>query len=75
MKFLSVLNAMIIVPTVLSSQVPDTKRDVIGARDEDRGQYTVAGLGARKQAVLNVGGNTRDLAIAMLETYVYPNAT
>jgi hypothetical protein len=34
----------------------------------DRGQYTVSGLGARKQAVLNAGGNTLDLAIAMLET-------
>ena len=43
----------------------------------DRGSYTVSGLGARKQAVLNAGGNTLDLAIAMLETdgmttnYVY----
>lgn len=38
-----------------------TKRD-------DRGSYTVPGLGARKQAILNAGGNTLDLAIAMLET-------
>lgn len=34
----------------------------------DRGSYTVSGLGSRKQAVLNAGGNTLDLAIAMLET-------
>ncbi|KAI0401943.1 hypothetical protein F4802DRAFT_600472 [Xylaria palmicola] len=46
-------------------------------RREDRGQYTVSGLGARKQAILKAGGNTLDLAIAMLETetmttdYVY----
>lgn len=46
----------------------------------DRGSYTVGGLGARKQAVLNAGGNTLDLAIAMLETddmgtgYVYGDA-
>ncbi|KAG5796065.1 hypothetical protein H9Q69_004899 [Fusarium xylarioides] len=33
----------------------------------DRGSYTVSGLGTRKQAVLNAGGNTLDLAIAMLE--------
>ncbi|RKK71285.1 hypothetical protein BFJ69_g11133 [Fusarium oxysporum] len=33
----------------------------------DRGSYTVSGLGARKQAILNAGGNTLDLAIAMLE--------
>jgi hypothetical protein len=34
----------------------------------DRGSYTVSGLGSRKQAILNAGGNTLDLAIAMLET-------
>lgn len=39
--------------------------------------YTVSGLGIRKQAILNAGGTTLDLAIAMLETdhmdtnYVY----
>lgn len=33
----------------------------------DRGHYTVSDLGARKQAILNAGGNTLDLAIAMLE--------
>lgn len=33
-----------------------------------RGSYTVPGLGARKQAVLAVGGTTLDLAVAMLET-------
>ncbi|EEU33800.1 uncharacterized protein NECHADRAFT_89135 [Fusarium vanettenii 77-13-4] len=33
----------------------------------DRGRYTVSGLGARKQAILNAGGNTLDIAIAMLE--------
>ncbi|KAL2786748.1 hypothetical protein BJX66DRAFT_346642 [Aspergillus keveii] len=46
----------------------------------DRGSYTVSGLGSRKQAILNAGGNTLDLAIAMLETetmttdYVYGDA-
>ncbi|KAH7231519.1 hypothetical protein FSOLCH5_005038 [Fusarium solani] len=33
----------------------------------DRGHYTVPNLGARKQAILNAGGNTLDIAIAMLE--------
>lgn len=33
----------------------------------DRGHETVSGLGDRKQAILNAGGNTLDLAIAMLE--------
>lgn len=33
----------------------------------DRGSYTVSGLGTRKQAILSAGGNTLDLAIAMLE--------
>ncbi len=32
------------------------------------GSYTVSGLGARKQQVLNAGANTLDLAVAMLET-------
>ncbi|GKT57826.1 hypothetical protein ColTof4_09809 [Colletotrichum tofieldiae] len=34
---------------------------------QDRGSYTVSGLGSRKNAILNAGGNTLDLAIAMLE--------
>ncbi|KAL0934030.1 uncharacterized protein CTRU02_210829 [Colletotrichum truncatum] len=33
----------------------------------DRGSYTVSGLGSRKKAILDAGGNTLDLAIAMLE--------
>lgn len=43
----------------------------------DRGRETISGLGHRKQAILHAGGNTLDLAIAMLETknmgtdYVY----
>jgi hypothetical protein len=37
-------------------------------RQSDRGEYTVSGLGSRKQAILNAGGNTLDLALAMLET-------
>ncbi|KAH7136913.1 hypothetical protein B0J13DRAFT_640600 [Dactylonectria estremocensis] len=46
----------------------------------DKGSYTVSGLGQRKQAILNAGGNTLDIAIAMLETerlstdYVYGDA-
>ena len=44
---------------------------------EDRGQQTVAGLGESKQAILDAGGDTKDMALAMLETetmttdYVY----
>ena len=43
-------------------------KGVVAARQSDRGSYTVSGLGSRKQAILNAGGNTLDLAIAMLET-------
>lgn len=32
------------------------------------GTYTVSGLGARKQQILNSGGGTWELAIAMMET-------
>lgn len=38
------------------------------AQEDNRGSYNVPGLGARKQAILGAGGNTLDLAIAMLET-------
>ncbi|KAF3038540.1 hypothetical protein E8E12_008412 [Didymella heteroderae] len=38
------------------------------AREDRRGSYTVSGLGSRKQAILKAGGNTLDIAIAMLET-------
>lgn len=34
----------------------------------DRGFYSVPGLGLRKQAILDAGGSTLDLAISMLET-------
>lgn len=43
----------------------------------ENGHYPVSGLGKRKQEILNNGGNTLDLAVAMLETddmttnYVY----
>ncbi len=32
------------------------------------GSYNVSGLGARKRQILNAGGNSLDLAIAMMET-------
>ena len=32
------------------------------------GSYSISGLGARKQQILNTGANTLDLAVAMLET-------
>ncbi|RMJ28018.1 hypothetical protein PHISP_01133 [Aspergillus sp. HF37] len=51
----------------LSAAMPQSQADVV-ARADDRGHYTVNGLGDRKQAVLNEGGNTLDIAIAMLET-------
>lgn len=40
----------------------------IDARADDRGSYTVSGLGSRKQAILKAGGSTLDVAIAMLES-------
>lgn len=35
---------------------------------DDRGEETIPGLGARKQEVLGQGADSLDLAIAMLET-------
>ncbi|KAI0439716.1 hypothetical protein F4803DRAFT_529985 [Xylaria telfairii] len=52
---------------LLASAVYASPVSQVESRD-DRGSYNVPGLGARKQAILNAGGNTLDLAIAMLET-------
>jgi len=40
----------------------------IETRADDRGSYTVSGLGSRKQQILKAGGSTLDIAIAMLES-------
>ncbi|KAL2814005.1 hypothetical protein BJX63DRAFT_393294 [Aspergillus granulosus] len=62
MKGLQILVASVLTLGSLATPSADmTKRD-------DRGSYTVPGLGQRKQDILNAGGNTLDLAIAMLET-------
>lgn len=65
MRCLSLFGALALIPTVISSPATESK---LAARDDDRGTETVSGLGARKQEVTGAGGNTRDLAIAMLET-------
>ncbi|KAE8353186.1 hypothetical protein BDV28DRAFT_157230 [Aspergillus coremiiformis] len=47
------------------------------ARQDRRGTEQISGLGSRKQQIIQAGGNTMDLAVAMLETtnmgtdYVY----
>ncbi|KAJ5962238.1 hypothetical protein N7501_007179 [Penicillium viridicatum] len=66
MQLLSLISVMALVPAVLSS--PVTEFNNIAVRADDRGTEIISGLGARKQAVVAAGGNTRDLAIAMLET-------
>lgn len=55
--------------TTITALPTDAGTSQLKARQAS-GSYTVSGLGSRKQAVLNAGGNTLDLAIAMLETYV-----
>ncbi|KAF4963275.1 hypothetical protein F66182_18134, partial [Fusarium sp. NRRL 66182] len=59
-SFLTLLPALFL--TALGSPTSEdfSKRD-------DRGSETVSGIGAHKTAILNAGGNTLDLAIAMLE--------
>ncbi|KAJ5585289.1 uncharacterized protein N7459_005089 [Penicillium hispanicum] len=64
MRLLS-FSALALIPAVISSPVAGNQ---LAARDDQRGNETVSGLGARKQAVTSAGGDTRDLAIAMLET-------
>ncbi|CAI7567792.1 unnamed protein product [Penicillium viridicatum] len=53
MQLLSVFSTLAFVSSVIAA---------------NQGSYIVSGLGARKQAILKAGGNTRDLAISMLET-------
>lgn len=56
------LNATTPTPTVTARELGST------------GSYTVAGLGARKQQLLNCGATVLDLAIAMLESASKPNS-
>jgi hypothetical protein len=63
MKFSLSCVAALFAATALATPVSD---DALAKRD-DRGHYKVGGLGAHKKAILNAGGNTLDLAIAMLE--------
>lgn len=76
----------VLVLTSVATAIPATPPSVVHVERQlesraDRGSYTVSGLGSRKQAILNAGGNTLDLAIAMLETenmqttYTYGNST
>jgi hypothetical protein len=67
MKVTSFLVQAFLFCTVSASPLPEAEGS-LQARQSDRGSYTVSGLGSRKQQVLNAGGNTLDLAIAMLET-------
>jgi hypothetical protein len=70
MQLLHLLGAVALLPGVHSS--PAMKLNSILTRaDGDRGNETISGLGSRKEEVISAGGNTRDLAIAMLETLVY----
>ena len=48
--------------------LPTTSIDTRSLQKKDSGSYTVSGLGSRKQAIINAGGNVFDIAIGMLET-------
>ncbi|KEY73073.1 hypothetical protein S7711_06146 [Stachybotrys chartarum IBT 7711] len=66
MQLLTLLLPAFLLGTAQSSAIP--QGHAVEARQNDRGSYTVSGLSSGKQAILNAGGNTLDLAIAMLET-------
>jgi hypothetical protein len=69
MQLLSLFTSMALVSAVVaSSPVTDFKKVAIRA---DRGSQIYPGLADRKKAILGAGGNTRDMAIAMLETLVH----
>lgn len=67
---LSNLLAFVLAATAAAVPVSGTEQAdaSLDKRADARGSYTVSGLGSRKQAILNAGGNTLDLALAMLET-------
>ncbi|KAL6230946.1 hypothetical protein BDW75DRAFT_244356 [Aspergillus navahoensis] len=67
MQLFFILGAMAFVPSVYSSPAME-HNGILARADGDRGNETVADLGLRKQEVIKAGGNTRDLAVAMLET-------
>lgn len=75
MKLSAVLLAVIL--PALSLAAPAETADILVARQtitcpgnsgKGCGVYSVSGLGTRKKAVQSAGGNSLDLAIAMLET-------
>lgn len=61
MQLLQILHFFLLTIGALASVLPERAAD-------RRGSYSVNGLGTRKKAILTAGGNTLDLAIAMLET-------
>ncbi|KAE8353292.1 hypothetical protein BDV28DRAFT_111103 [Aspergillus coremiiformis] len=67
MKFFVPCIAALFATGALAAPAADASADVAIEKRADRGQYSVAGLGERKKAILNAGGNTLDIAIAMLE--------
>lgn len=64
MKFTPAIGVILALSQTLVSAKPLERRQ----DDDDRGSYTVEGLGARKQEITSAGGTTQDIGIAMLET-------
>jgi hypothetical protein len=68
MRFSFETVALLLASVAFAAPAASGSESQLEARQDKRGSYMVSGLGARKQAILNAGGNTLDLAIAMLET-------
>ncbi|KAF7592543.1 hypothetical protein BBP40_012767 [Aspergillus hancockii] len=66
MKFHLAITALTLFQAGLTMASPHDASVV--ARDDKRGTEQISKLGSRKQQIVAAGGNTRDLAIAMLET-------
>ena len=54
---------------VYQTALPQPQTHTLLARQSE-GPYTTAGVGAKKQALLNTGADVFDLAVAFLERYV-----
>ncbi len=63
---LGLASAAVAIPTATTNEGPTEAYAV--AKRASSGSYTVPGLGTRKKAVTAAGGDTLDMAIAMLET-------
>ena len=72
MQFTHILAGLTLISATMAIPTPTEGQDATPAfaveKRASSGSYSVSGLGTRKKAVTIAGGNTLDMATAMLET-------